>query len=108
MKLITTMFVALMFSAFSFGPECGLHYESGFSPNGDNVNDTWEVTSKCSIEDYKVTIYDRWGKQVFSETDINKSWDGKKCKKGVYAFVIEVKFKNEATRTLSGNITLLK
>ena len=29
------------------------------------------------IETFEMTIYDRWGQQVYSTEDVNKPWDGK-------------------------------
>ena len=48
-----------------------------FSPNGDNLNDTWKpILSEYSAEGYNLTLYDRWGQRIFHTTDPNASWDG--------------------------------
>ncbi|MCO6484214.1 MAG: gliding motility-associated C-terminal domain-containing protein [Saprospiraceae bacterium] len=54
----------------------GLVVHTGFSPNGDNINDKFTVTG---IEDYpnnEVTVYNRWGNQVFYQKGYKNSWDG--------------------------------
>lgn len=49
-----------------------------FSPNGDNQNDIFYIRtgSKCLLEELK--IYDRWGKIIYQQNDVDKFyWDGK-------------------------------
>lgn len=52
---------------------------NAFSPNGDNINDTFKITGgnvSCAIE--KMSIYNRWGKLMheISNTD-TWEWDGR-------------------------------
>lgn len=56
-----------------------------FTPNGDGVNDLFDITGLCLKNDYKLTIFNNWGKEMFSTTDRNKSWDGKVMKNGLAA-----------------------
>ena len=70
----------------------------GFSPNGDNVNDTYSIPNiEFVYPDYKLEIYNRYGNLMF-EGDVNKpKWDGKNSKSkiigdvapnGVYFYVV--------------------
>ena len=48
----------------------------GFSPNGDGVNDTFEI---IGLEDYpnnEISIFNRWGHKVFGSRDYDNKWDG--------------------------------
>lgn len=48
-----------------------------FSPNADGLNDYFGVRSLCnSINNFKISIYNRWGQQVFTSNDINFRWNG--------------------------------
>jgi len=50
---------------------------NSFSPNGDGVNDLLKVyANEIDLEDFKFTVSNRWGSELFSTTDINKGWDG--------------------------------
>ncbi|MEO6902480.1 MAG: PKD domain-containing protein [Bacteroidia bacterium] len=56
-----------------------------FTPNGDGVNDLFDITGLCINNNYKLTIFNNWGKEMFSTTDRRKSWDGKQMKNGLEA-----------------------
>ncbi|GAB5557211.1 MAG: hypothetical protein SchgKO_14240 [Schleiferiaceae bacterium] len=56
---------------------------SAFSPNGDGVNDFYEIKG-FSGNQFHIYIYDRWGRLVFESTDPNFSWDGSNAESGVY------------------------
>ncbi|MEP6584599.1 MAG: PKD domain-containing protein [Ginsengibacter sp.] len=55
----------------------GLYVPSGFTPNGDGINDVFRPVpiGMKSIRYFKV--YDRRGQLMFSTTIQNKGWDGK-------------------------------
>jgi gliding motility-associated-like protein len=86
---------------------------SSFSPNGDNINDTWVVPY---LEDYpncEVKIFSRWGQPVFETTGYTykKSWDGTYnggvVDEGVYFYVIQLRdsFNSEP---IQGTVTVVK
>ncbi|MCB0795271.1 MAG: gliding motility-associated C-terminal domain-containing protein, partial [Flavobacteriales bacterium] len=53
-----------------------LFIPQGFSPNNDGVNDTWEITGIEAYPENELTVYDRWGRPVYSATDYDNSWNG--------------------------------
>lgn len=48
------------------------------TPNGDNVNDEFRVYYGGQVTDYTMTVFNRWGQQIFSSTDVDQAWDGTK------------------------------
>lgn len=53
-----------------------LYIPQFFSPNGDNVNDVWEI---IGLEDYPslgVKIFNRWGNLVYEKYPYNNTWNG--------------------------------
>ncbi len=56
--------------------DASLGIPSFFTPNGDGFNDTWIVTGLYLYPDSKVSVYDRFGKQVFSSKGAICEWDG--------------------------------
>lgn len=69
--------------------ECYVLYPTAFSPNADNLNDTYKPEPVCDIEDLHFSIYNRLGVVVFFTNDVNKAWDGyykgEVAMQGVYA-----------------------
>ncbi|MFQ5335304.1 MAG: gliding motility-associated C-terminal domain-containing protein, partial [Flavobacteriales bacterium] len=50
---------------------------TGFSPNGDGKNDVWSIANAQYYENCKITVFDRWGQKVFSQTGYDNKWDGR-------------------------------
>ncbi|WP_276498197.1 gliding motility-associated C-terminal domain-containing protein [Pontibacter litorisediminis] len=53
-----------------------LEIPNAFSPNGDGVNDTWEIKNIEYYPQAKVEIYNRWGNLVFEQTNYRNEWHG--------------------------------
>ena len=96
-----------------FCDEKNIVIPTAFSPNKDNINDTYFISDKNSIVlDYKIEIYNRLGQRVFFSTDINRHWDGKYLGKEltpqVFDFYIQLDCIGEKRLFKKGNITLIK
>jgi len=49
---------------------------SGISPNGDGVNDFWEIIGLGNFPNSNVTIFNRLGVKVFESNDYKNEWNG--------------------------------
>ena len=82
---------------------------SGFSPNGDGVNDTWVIDDIESYSNATVSIYNRQGNIIFKATNYQNDWDGTNngtnLNEGVYFYVIDF---NDGSNFKTGYITLLR
>ncbi len=80
-----------------------------FTPNGDGVNDTWQIDGLQGYTGCTVFIYNRWGQLVFKSIGYSKPWDGtykgKNLPFGTYYYVIDLK--NNSPR-ISGNVTIVR
>ena len=56
--------------------ESGLVIPNAFSPDGDGVNDTWEIQGLNSRGGYVITIFNRWENIVFKTNQYNNDWQG--------------------------------
>jgi gliding motility-associated-like protein len=66
-----------------------------FSPNGDRVNDLFDIKGECLHSKFLIQIFNRWGVKVFETTDRYNSWDGRinggpEAVDGVYYYVIDI------------------
>ena len=57
---------------------CGVQLEipEGFSPNGDNTNDTWVIPGVSEFPENTITVFNRWGAKVYAKSPYDNSWDG--------------------------------
>ena len=86
---------------------------TGFSPNGDGINDEFKIIKHLNIRSISYfKVFNRWGEKVFSTTDINKGWNGtygeEKVPAGVYVWYVEAFTYDNERIVQSGNITLLR
>jgi gliding motility-associated-like protein len=65
-----------------------------FTPNGDGVNDFWDIPALVIYSNVSVFIYDRWGSLVYQSNGYTKPWDGtfngKMLPAGTYYYVIKL------------------
>ncbi|MGX1929666.1 T9SS type B sorting domain-containing protein [Flagellimonas sp. 2504JD4-2] len=47
-----------------------------FSPNGDVLNESWQIDGLSALSSPIVTIYDRYGKLIAQLTEFSPGWDG--------------------------------
>jgi gliding motility-associated-like protein len=85
---------------------------TGFSPNGDGINDMLNVYGTLNVTDYNLQIYSRWGQKLWESSDKTKGWDGtfkgQEAPVGVYAYVFKVTTSDGKQMQKSGNITLIR
>ncbi|MBI1287697.1 MAG: T9SS type B sorting domain-containing protein [Flavobacteriales bacterium] len=56
--------------------EIKLFIPSGFSPNGDGFNDTYEIVGLQKFPDHKLMIFNRWGDLVYEAAPYLNDWHG--------------------------------
>ena len=88
-----------------------------FSPNNDGSNDNFTITTDADlIAIDNMNIYDRWGIQVYKQSNSasndTKGWNGdrngKPVNAGVYTYVMQVTMIDGSQTILSGMITLIR
>lgn len=88
-----------------------LFIPTGFSPNGDGINDLECVHGDC-FKYMVFVIYNRWGEKVFETTDSNLCWDGlykgNMCNEGVYTYYLNATTIKNEFYSKKGNVTLIK
>lgn len=84
---------------------------SAFTPNNDGNNDLFRPVIKGAVVNYQVSIYNRWGEQVFTTKNINAGWNGKVKSKeqttGVYVWTCIYQFFNEQPKQAKGTVLLI-
>ena len=92
--------------------ECTLFLPDAFSPNNDNINDTFLPTISCDPETYEFSIFNRWGQLIYLSKEVEKPWDGKSngtdVQDGIYIYQINYKFPGEQAKSKRGTVVLIK
>lgn len=89
-----------------------LYIPNAFSPDNDGINDTFSATGD-DIDEFNMTVYNRWGEVVFLSTSLNNSWNGnykgKEAPQDTYVYVIETKRSSDDKLSIhKGTISLLR
>lgn len=68
---------------------CDLTIPNVFTPNGDGINEVFEILNLEHYPGARIAIFNRWGKRVFESSDyFGNWWDGNNQPDGVYYFVL--------------------
>ncbi len=86
---------------------------TGFTPNGDGLNDVFRPLGSAKfVTDYELTIWSRWGEEVFRSTSAEQGWDGNykgtQAITGVYAYMVKYKNTYGENKVYTGNVTLTR
>ena len=65
----------LISDVVTFG-KVDLFIPNAFSPDGDGVNDTWEIRGIEKAVGYKLIIFNRWGIKVYETNNYKNDWAG--------------------------------
>lgn len=88
-----------------------LYIPNAFAPTGIN-REFKPFLSFGQIADYTLTIYDRYGGQVFQSQDFEQGWDGRSggqaAPQGVYIYVIEFALSDGTPVRRTGGVTLIR
>ena len=82
---------------------------NAFTPNGDGVNDNWDIPFLINYPNCIVKVFSRRGQMVFSSVGYPTPWDGKYngtvLPVGAYYYIIDTK---DVLGILSGTVNLVK
>ena len=81
-----------------------------FTPNGDNINDTWNLESTFLYSDSEIRIYGRYGRLIFQSVGYATAWDGKNkngnnVADGAYFYHIEI---GNGFDAIKGSVTIIR
>ncbi len=66
---------------------------NGFSPNGDGVNDFFEIVGVENYPNTELVVFNRWGNKVYEASNYQNKWDGNnkngnRIPDGTYYYII--------------------
>jgi len=77
------------------------------------LNDYFRVRTQCPVSNFKMGVYNRWGREVYSTNNIShKGWngmlDGQHSEVGEYVWFVRFTDKDNFTYTEKGVVTLIR
>lgn len=78
-----------------------------FTPNGDGVNDAFEILNLLNYDKRSITIYNRWGNEIYHAEKYNNNWSGSDQVAGTYYYELEL-FNGTKTSIKQGYVQLIK
>lgn len=98
-------------NVFAIVKDPKLFYPGAFTPNGDDLNDIFNVYGQY-ISQFEMDIYNRWGELLFTTDDLDEGWDGtfknNAMPEGTYTFVAKITDLAGRQFKKSGSILLLR
>jgi len=83
---------------------------TGFTPNGDGINDYFYILGNFS--DYELRVFNEWGNQLFISNNQSDKWDGTykgaKQPAGTYIYIFNGKIVDGDDLKLNGEINLIR
>ncbi|MDQ6478213.1 gliding motility-associated C-terminal domain-containing protein [Dyadobacter sp. LHD-138] len=90
-----------------FAAKTVVNFPNVITPNGDNKNDCLLFnelpTGSCNDQFKDITVFNRWGKQVYYTKNKNQSWCPDSISAGYYFYVIQY-----TQQSYKGGLTVLK
>jgi len=68
----------------------GVKIPNVFSPNGDDINDTFVIELNGLKAKIVLNIYSRWGRLIYENEDYKNDWNGENSTDGLFYYVIEI------------------
>ena len=91
-------------------PVQNVGFPTAFSPNGDGVNDFFELNGG-PVRTLTLSIYNRWGEKVYDYTGKIPSWDGyykgEAAPTGVYTYFVRYHLYKGGIQEKMGTITIV-
>jgi gliding motility-associated-like protein len=80
-----------------------------YTPNGDGVNDAFEIRGLNLFSENELTIINRWGNEVYKAKNYKNDWTGTGLNEGTYYYLLRVKENaGSSWKVFKGYITLIR
>ena len=84
-----------------------------FTPNIDGENSIFRCYTSHDVAEFTMTLFNRWGLELWSSKDINQGWDGRlkdgtPCPQGAYAYHFHLRSVNGDVENGIGTVTLIR
>jgi gliding motility-associated-like protein len=94
-------------------PDFMFYVPNSFTPNGDGQNDYFRGYGEgIKWETYELSVYNRWGEEIFVTNDVENPWRGWfksfEAEAGVYVWKIRLYDQKGESHIYRGHVTLVR
>ncbi len=107
--------VSLIFDDCNANMNCAPFIPNVISTYQDGINDVFRFfyPDSCEVVLFRITIFDRWGEELYSSADPFFTWNGifndQPMQPGVFTYVAELWFQNALKPlNITGDLTILR
>lgn len=86
----------------------GLVIPNVFTPNGDGINETFEIPGLENYAANELTVMNRWGATVYQMKGYKNDWSGSGLNEGTYFYLLRVQNADGKWTSYKGYVTLLR
>jgi gliding motility-associated-like protein/uncharacterized repeat protein (TIGR01451 family) len=79
-----------------------------FTPNGDGINDYFNIVGLNQYAENDLTIFNRWGSEIYRKQNYENNWSGEGLGEGTYFYLLKVKRKGSQQFEVFKGWVLLK
>jgi gliding motility-associated-like protein len=96
---------------------CEIYVPNVFSPNGDARNDVFKAVpgTSCSLSQFTLKVFDRFGALVFETASADEGWDGsykgERAPQATYVYVVQYELVDDSKKlpkVVSGSLALIR
>lgn len=102
----------LQFSLYSFGQECDtceIFIPNSLTPDCDQFGcEFLKISSNCEINEFELSIYNRWGERVFHSTDKQREFNSSEVNDGTYLWMLSGAFCKTQKFTFNGYLNVIR
>jgi gliding motility-associated-like protein len=100
------------YKVITVSEDFAIYIPNAFTPNGDNINDVF-YPKGLGFTKYSMSIFDRWGEEIFKSTDLEKGWNGTYqkrsgdvCPNDTYIYKIQLETIYGEHKDILGHVTI--
>jgi gliding motility-associated-like protein len=96
---------------FNIIPDGAIYIPNAFTPNDDGNNDDFKAVG-LGVSEFRMTIFDRWGKEIKTMNALAETWDGtskgQDAPEGTYTYLVYYRLNSGAEKKMAGTIILVR
>lgn len=91
---------------------CDIYIPNAFTPDGDEFNNVFKVEYSCTLDEFELLIFNRWGEIIWESFDPEVGWDGtymgRFVQNDTYVWKLRYKFTDQPVENREGHVNVIR